>query len=230
MKFIDLLFTGPPQADIGQYVQIADDNGQEVSIGSWLHDGVFWRYRIPVELVPRMVMPEGAEGGSAASDRWVDNAARTYATELRKGLKEPIELQPRGVRHAGGVSPRDRLKQRLADTASQKHDRPPAPPVVPADWEKCPNCEKHFNPAEDELVPCPKCSEDRCTAICLPDINLPCLDCQAQAAGAEEHADDDGESAQAQAEADVPQNFFGARLFDGAPPKVANSQSDEDDS
>ena len=50
MKKIDVVFDGPPGPYSGRFVEVEDENGHGIQIGSWIHraDG-FWALRIPLK-------------------------------------------------------------------------------------------------------------------------------------------------------------------------------------
>lgn len=165
-QYIEFVFTGPPQADLGQFVQVIDDRGEPVSIGGWYHDGQHWRYQIPVELVPRLIVPGRYEPTDPAICP-CGNAEHTLEAKAASVANDALAM-------------RRKLKERVL---AQKQA---AAPVVGDDWQLCPECHERFDPRKDDLVDCPNCSEPRCTAKCLPDPAGPCLTCQALEAGPEE--------------------------------------------
>jgi hypothetical protein len=53
MKYIDVVFDGPPAPESGRFVEVEDDRGRSINVGEWVHtpDG-FWAHRLPVPLNP----------------------------------------------------------------------------------------------------------------------------------------------------------------------------------
>lgn len=173
MQFIEIIFTGPPNPDVAlQMLKIVDDRGEEVTIGEFYHDGRFWRYQIPVELVPRMIVPHSPTGRLPKAD-----------DDVPEGVRSGRVDRPYG---SDAAAKRAELKERLG--ARPGRTRPQsAEPVPDLETETCPNCKGKFSPKEYELLDCPKCEEKRCTKTCLPNPVDPCLDCQALNAGPEEN-------------------------------------------
>jgi hypothetical protein len=45
--------------------------------------------------------------------------------------------------------------------------------------EKCPSCGEEFDPSTDEIVECPRCGKEGCTAYCCPGgNNCLCVECE----------------------------------------------------
>jgi hypothetical protein len=206
-RFVDFIFTGPPSIDVGAMVDVIDQDGNKVEAGAWHHDGAFWRYRVPVELVPRMVVPMG-------------QIARHFS-ETPKLKDEVFAGEPLNA----AQQKRRELKEKVM-AEKQKES------IVGADWIKCPNCEKKYDPRTDDTIECVQCSEPRCTAICLPNIAAPCLDCQALNATDEENGRDAGPSPNTAGAAPLPQissgDLFSQRLFDNKPAQPVNGSAADD--
>jgi len=163
-KHIEFVFTGPPQADIGQLVKVIDDNGDPIDkeIGGWYHDGQYWRFQIPVELVPRLVVPQ--------------IKYPTYGDILPKGGHDAIAAV---TKENEEQAKRRALKEKVTAARTSAN-------VPQDDWLSCPECKQKFDPRKDSLIDCMNCLEPRCTAQCLPDPAGKCLVCQALEADAEE--------------------------------------------
>lgn len=167
--FIEIIFTGPPDpARALQLVRIVDDQGNDVKVGDFYHDGEYWRYQIPVELVPRMVVPKLRQLGLSAE---------TQQAQIEQLHKMESAAQAR----------RRALKERVTGSPRKGESAPmPAIPSPPTDWEPCPSCKVKFDPREHAVQSCPQCGEDKCTAACLPNPTQPCVDCQALVVGEDE--------------------------------------------
>jgi predicted nucleic acid-binding Zn-ribbon protein len=191
-QFIDFVFQGPPDPTSAlSLVEVVDQDGQKIELGQWFHDGAFWRYRIPTELVPRMVLPV-----DAAPRYQEPRIQQAYEAGLEEAITLPLPLpDPRAARAAL----LDRVKSAPKKEGAQTSMAPiPSPP---ADREKCSNCGEPYDPREHEMLDCPQCGEGRCTAKCLPTATEPCLDCQALAAGPEEGGYDPAAAAPAKPKA-----------------------------
>lgn len=47
MRFIDILFDGPPSHESGRFVEIENENGESVKAGEWIDRGDgYWALRI----------------------------------------------------------------------------------------------------------------------------------------------------------------------------------------
>lgn len=48
MKYIDIVFDGPPSHESGRFVEVEDETGKSINFGEWLKrpDG-YWALRIP---------------------------------------------------------------------------------------------------------------------------------------------------------------------------------------
>jgi hypothetical protein len=53
MKYVDIVFDGPPAPESGRFVEVEDDTGRSINLGEWIHrpDG-FWALRLPIPLHP----------------------------------------------------------------------------------------------------------------------------------------------------------------------------------
>jgi hypothetical protein len=212
-RYIDFVFTGPPQADIGGMIQVEDQSGNLVDAGSWHHDGVFWRYRVPVELVPRMVI-----AGDMLTTEELMRATKTRLTRETAPLEDSI-LSGKALseRLNPAQDKRRALKEKVMNQRQQKEQDQ-------SDWQTCPNCEKKFDPRQDDLQDCSQCGEARCTAICMPNPTQPCLDCEALNAGDEENGREKiADNAQPLSPVPSP-DLFSQRLFDGKPPEPKNGR------
>jgi hypothetical protein len=47
MKYVDIVFDGPPGPVAGRFVEVEDATGASIRIGEWVQDGDLWRLRIP---------------------------------------------------------------------------------------------------------------------------------------------------------------------------------------
>lgn len=213
MRTVAFVVTGPPTADIGAFVEVVDDEGMKVEVGWWERRGANWAYVMPVELVPRLIVPPPAE------------AEKTYQYQYRTrdGLGVVDPLADEGQRAMSALDARAALKERVRN--ARKKEVAPVTVTstdIPAHWPACPGCQSRFDPAKDELLDCGNCGESRSTACCLPDPVRPCADCDALAAAGEEQGLVD-ESAAPPA----------GRLFDGKfhpdPRKAAQAAAAGDD-
>lgn len=52
MTHIDIVFDGPPDHDMPRFVEVENEQGQSISVGTWLErpDG-YWVLRIPTEQI-----------------------------------------------------------------------------------------------------------------------------------------------------------------------------------
>jgi hypothetical protein len=220
MKFIELLFNGPPSADALQFIEILDDHGNKLSgLGEFYHDGQHWRLQIPTELVPRMVV-NGSAAGSDADDAGDVDAPAKKSTSVAKSR--------RGNSGGSGSSPqaqRKALKERVMGKAEQLKQSASATTPPGKDWVKCPGCKKLFDPHKDDIQSCPQCGEDLSTACCLPNPTKPCLDCDALNDSTGPDADDDTGAPSAAASDDPIHD----RLFDNQVHAVPGMGDDADD-
>ena len=48
MRYIDIVFDGPPAHESGRFIEVEDDAGNSISVGEWVarNDG-YWVLRIP---------------------------------------------------------------------------------------------------------------------------------------------------------------------------------------
>jgi len=48
MRYIDVVFDGPPGPESGRFVELEDDHGRSIDLGEWIQrpDG-FWALRLP---------------------------------------------------------------------------------------------------------------------------------------------------------------------------------------
>lgn len=175
MKLVSFIVTGPPERDMGTFIAIVDETGAKVDVGWWEHDGTNWRYTMPVEMVPRLSAAIEAVIKHLPIQDEIESrhqaAIADAFNDLTGGPTEP-PLSNAGMRA------KQALKDRLKNT-KKKETPMPAADAVPSHWEKCPSCDKPFDPAKDELMECGTCSESKCTRECLPDPTRPCVDCQA---------------------------------------------------
>lgn len=186
MKTISFVMTGPPSVEAGAFVKIVDDEGNPVDVGWWEHDGQYHRYTMPVELVPRLVLPAGRIAEPYGDDPTIQ---AIYKRERDRALHEPIDFSraeagsrvlQETIAESDAIAARRRRKEQVASAQKKVLGASAAPAEAPAHWETCPSCRNKFDPAKDELMACGQCGEDRSTACCMPNPTQPCLDCQAQ--------------------------------------------------
>lgn len=207
-KFIEILMTGPPSGDAPQFVGIVDDQGEPVEVGVWYHDGEHWRYQIPVELVPRMVltaeMLEGVARHVSSTPPLRDVVFRQDSISLSAG---------------GGDDPKAQRRKLKEKVGAVKKDKQAVQPPPQDDWPPCPSCKKKFDPRKDEILACPQCGEDKSTFCCLTNPTQPCVDCDAL----NDTRSDFDKTASA---GDGP---FAQRVFDGQLTAKPGKDEDEDD-
>lgn len=46
-EHIDIVFDGPPSHESGRFVEVEDEIGASVKVGTWIEEGDYWRLRIP---------------------------------------------------------------------------------------------------------------------------------------------------------------------------------------
>ena len=174
-KYIDLQFSCPPSLDFPTYVGTQDEEGQPVQVGQWIKpsaDNPFWILRlIPAELLMYLIS---------------DGQPVQVVTERHVRRNPPlVDDMPGGLLPA--LSARAALKAKLASAKPKRQSGDKVPePVDPSATEKCPACNKMFNPQTHPLLDCPTCGEDKCTLHCFGSTAEPCKDCLALVAEPDE--------------------------------------------
>lgn len=54
MKYVDIVFDGPPSHDTGRFVEVEDDSGRSIKFGEWVErsDG-YWVLRLDESLLAK---------------------------------------------------------------------------------------------------------------------------------------------------------------------------------
>ena len=173
-QYIEIVFIGPPDIDKAlSLVKVVDDAGNEIKLGEWYHDGVNYRYQIPVELVPRMKVPPVYALG-------LDFTVEQVSPD-RKVMTSMVAPESEAQRQ------RRALRDRLKSAKRKEPDAMPPTASPQSEWVTCKNCQQQYDPREHDVVSCPQCDKSCCTAVCMPNPVEPCLDCQALNAGPEEN-------------------------------------------
>ncbi len=79
MKYVDIVFDGPPSYESGRFIEAENEHGASVSVGEWIHreDG-FWVLRIKNNFGAKKPLPEKA--------LWFRIADPNYADQFRKQI------------------------------------------------------------------------------------------------------------------------------------------------
>lgn len=90
--FVDIVFDGPPSHESGRFVEVEDDHGHSISIGTWIRPvdpDAFWRLRIPMD---RATLTAWQVGWKAACDWLRPKGAigRALSLEMRTRLPEDV--------------------------------------------------------------------------------------------------------------------------------------------
>lgn len=90
--YVDIVFDGPPSHESGRFVEVEDDHGHSVSVGTWIRPAPgesYWRLRIPMD---RETLTAWQVGWKAACN-WLTTKslhARQLALEMRTRLPEDV--------------------------------------------------------------------------------------------------------------------------------------------
>lgn len=185
---------------MGSLVTVVDDSNNRVEAGWWEHDGSYWRYVCPIELVPRLQFAAAAAAQQQAQFGTITDKATGETRQVPLRQLEDI------INYQSPLDQRKALREKVSKLKPKAEKQATAAAVAPAGQLKCPNvtCDGYYDPSED-LLDCGECGESRC-AKCMPDPVRPCADCQALKATPDEGGYD------ASAAGAAPPS---GRLFDG---------------
>lgn len=109
IRYIDIVFDGPPGPEAGRFVEVEDENGRSLNFGEWIHrDDGYWVLRVlsQADAIARAIQAERT-AADARVERMRERCAEAAWSLADSDTNEMLHNEPASYSHGYEVAGRE---------------------------------------------------------------------------------------------------------------------------